>query len=164
MFMIALVTENRARRSIDMRDSSLRRANIPGKVCKAHTNPLFMDLKLLKVRDLIKFNQLKFVFEFYKGNLPVEFNNIFEFNSNIHNYETNSASKYLLHIPRIFTATYGNKSIKYQCPLIWNETFRNDIAIDNDASKNVCLNQIHNIYQFKRTLKKHFIYFYSIEQ
>ena len=62
---------------------------------KAHTNPLFMDLKLLKVRDLIKINQLKFVFEFYKGNLPVEFNNIFEFNSNIHNYETNSASKYL---------------------------------------------------------------------
>ena len=131
---------------------------------KAHTNPLFMDLKLLKVRDLIKIYQLKFVFEFYKGNLPVEFNNIFEFNRNIHKYETNSASKYLLHIPRIFTATYGNKSIKYHCPLIWNETVRNDIVIDNDVSKNVCLNQIHNIYQFKRTMKKHFIYFYSLEQ
>ena len=104
---------------------------------KAHTNPLFIDLKLLKVRELIKIQQLNFVFGFYKGLLPVEFHNIFEFNSNIHSYETNSASKYLLHIPRIFTATYGNKSIKYLCPMIWNETIRNDIVIDKNVSKNI---------------------------
>ena len=48
--------------------------------------------------------------------------------------------------------------------MIWNETIRNDIVIDKNVSKNIRLNQIHIIYQFKRTLKKHFIYYYSFEQ
>ena len=35
----------------------------------SHTNPLFLQLKLLKVRDIIKQQQLKLVYEFYKKSI-----------------------------------------------------------------------------------------------
>ena len=128
----------------------------------SHTNPIFIDLKLLKVRDIIKSQQLNLVYKFYKNLLPTDLQSLFEFDSNIHNYETTSAMKHLLHIPRIFTATYGNKSIKYQCPIVWNATVKNNIIIDNKIINNVAIDLIHNIHQFKRTLKKHFLYCYTL--
>ena len=128
----------------------------------SHTNPLFLQLKLLKVLDIIKQQQLKLVYEFYKNLLPTDLQSIFELNSDIHSYQTNSAHKHLLHIPRIYTATFGNKSIKYHCPILWNATVKNNIVIDNDSKNNVPIDNIHNISQFKRTLKKHFLHCYTL--
>ena len=68
---------------------------------------------MMKIKLLIKQQQLKLVYEFYKNLLPTDLQSIFELNSDIHSYQTNSAHKHLLHIPRIYTATYGNKSIEY---------------------------------------------------
>ena len=94
--------------------------------------------------------------------MPTDLQSIFELNSDIHSYQMNSAHKHLLHIPRIYTATYGNKSIKYHCPILWNATVKNNIAIDNDSKNNVPIDNIHNISQFKRTLKKHFLHCYTL--
>ena len=66
---------------------------------------------------------------FIKNLLPTDLQSIFELNSDIHSYQTNSAHKHLLHIPRIYTTTYGNKSIKYHCPILWNATVKNNITI-----------------------------------
>ena len=79
----------------------------------------------MKVREIIKSQQLKLAYEFYKNNLPTDLKQIFEFDRNIHNYETISASRDLLHVPRIYTVTYGIKSIKYYCPILWNQTVKN---------------------------------------
>ena len=153
-------------------DENLRMIEVLQKKClrimtfsenNSHTNPLFIDLKMLKIRDIIKSQQLKLVYEFYKNLLPFNLQNLFIFDNDVHNYQTNSASKHLLHIPRIFTATYGTKSIKYQCPILWNSTFKNKIAINNNTKNNVAIDQIHNIFQFKRTLKKHFLYTYTLQ-
>ena len=127
---------------------------------KSHTNPLFLQLKLLKVCDIIKQQQLKLVYEFYKNLLPTDLQSIFELNSDIHSYQTNSAHKHLLHTPRIYTTTYGNKSIKYHCPILWNAQLK--ITFDNDSKNNVPIGNIHNIFQFKRTLKKHFLHCYTL--
>ena len=43
----------------------------------SHTNPLFIDLKLLKVRDIIKTQQLKLVYNFYNNSLPTDLKNLF---------------------------------------------------------------------------------------
>ena len=129
----------------------------------SHTNSLFIDLKLLKVRDIIKPQQLKLVSEFYKHLLPTHVQSLFEFDIDVHNYQTNSASKHLLHIPRIYTVTYGSKCIKYYGPIVWNAIVKNNIAIDSDIKNNVAIDQIHNVFQFKRTLKKHFLQSYTSE-
>ena len=126
----------------------------------SHTNPLFYNLRLLKVRDIIKSQQLKLVFEFCNNLLPIELENTFKFVSNVHNYNTISASNNLLYIPRIFTSTYGRKSIKFRCPILWNYTVKNGISIDNNAKNNVAIDSILNVYRFKMLLKKHFLYKY----
>ena len=128
----------------------------------SHTNPLFMNLKLLKVREIIKSQQLKLAYEFYKIQLPPSIQNLFQLDSDIHNYETNSSAKHLLHIPQIITTSYGNKSLKYHCPILWNSTIKNNIAIDNKVKNNVSIDKIHITHQFKRILKKHYLYTYSL--
>ena len=50
----------------------------------SHTNHLFIDLKLLKVRDIIKSQQLKLVYDFYNNVLPTDLQNLFIFSSDIH--------------------------------------------------------------------------------
>jgi hypothetical protein len=131
----------------------------------SHSNPLFIDLKLLKVRDIIKSQQLKLVYEFYNNVLPTDLQNLFSSSSDIHstNLKLKSVYKKLLFIPRIKTVTYGNKSIKYHCAELWNNTFKNGISIDKNVKNNVAVDQIHNVFQFKRLLKKHFLYSYTLE-
>ena len=87
----------------------------------SHSNPLFIDLKILKLDDVIKLNILKFTYEFNHNLLPSDISNIFDYNSAIHKYKTRSATNQGLFVPEIFTSNYGTKSIKYQGPLLWND-------------------------------------------
>ena len=123
-----------------------------------HTNQLFYDFKLLKVRDIIKSQQLKLVFEFRKNLLPIELQKLFKLASDVHHYDTISASNHLLHIAGILTSTYGRNSIKFQCPALWNITVKKGISINNNVKNNIDIDSIHNVHQFKNILKKHFLY------
>ena len=113
----------------------------------SHTNQLFIDLKLLKVRQIIESQQLKLVYDFYDDNLPTDLKSLFTLSSNIHttNLELNSARKNFIHIPSIKTVTYGNKSIKFHCAELWNNKFKNGISIDEVVNHNVNINQIHMV-------------------
>jgi len=128
----------------------------------SHTNPLFNNLNLLKVRDIIKMHQLTLVYSFYNNLLPTELNKLFVLDSNIHDHGTRSVSRNLLHIPRVFTSSFGNNSIKYKGPILWNFIAKNGIAIDGNIDNNINIDSIHNRFQFTRTLKKHFMYNYSV--
>ena len=130
---------------------------------RSHSNPLFLDLKLLKVRDIIKSQQLKLVYDFCNNILPIDLQNLFKFSVDTQstNCDLNSARKKLLYIPTTETVTYGDKSLKYHCAKLWNHTFRNDVTIDNKAKNKVSINQIYNVHQFRRVLKKYFLYEYS---
>ena len=88
------------------------------------TNQLFIDLKLLKDRDVIKSQRLKLVYEYYDKSLSIDLQNLFPLSSEVHptNLELNSARK-MLHIPTINT-TYGIKSNKFRCAELWNEKFK----------------------------------------
>ena len=123
------------------------------------TNHLFTNLKLLKVNDIIKFHKLKLVYDFLENDLPSDLMNLFRPGGEVHttNLELNSARKNLIHIPSINTNSYGNKSIKYHCAKLWNEMFKNGIAINRDQSKNVSLSNIKSGQHFKKVLKKTFL-------
>ena len=81
----------------------------------------------------------------------------FQLNNNVHDHHT----RQLFHVPSVDTSTYGIRSIKFHCPELWNNTWKNGIAIDKCQLNNISFDQIHNIHQFKRALKKHFLYNYS---
>ena len=71
--------------------------------------------------------------------------------------------KNLIHIPSINTKSYGNISIKYHCAKLWNEFFKTGITINSDRKKNVFLDNIKSSQHFKKVLKKHLLYMYSLE-
>ena len=83
----------------------------------SNTDQSFIDLGLLKVREVIKLNQLKVVYDFYVKNLPDDLMSLFILSSNVHstNKVLNSALNHLLHTPSFHTVTYGRNSIKYHC-------------------------------------------------
>ena len=105
------------------------------------------------------------VYDFYEGNLPADLMTLFRPCNDVHltNMHLNSTIKNLIHIPSINTLTYGNRSIKYACAKLWNEFFIRGIAIDSDRAHNISLRDIKNKQHFKKILKKHFLYNYSLE-
>jgi hypothetical protein len=53
-----------------------------------HTSPLFKNLGLLKLFDIIKMSNLLFMHDFYTNRLPTVFNDFFFFISDKHTYST----------------------------------------------------------------------------
>ena len=132
----------------------------------SNTDKLYIDLGLLKVRDVIKMNQLKVIYDFYDKKLPNDLMSLFVLSSNVHttNQVLNSALNNLIHIPGFHTVTYGKNSIKYHCAKLWNDMFPTGlIKVDNDHHNDayIHLSKINSIHYFKKVLKKHFLYTYK---
>ena len=119
----------------------------------AHTNPIFQELELLKVQDVIKTQQLKLVFDFHTGGLREDLMSLFQLTTDVQttNLVLNSENRNLLYLPPFKTMTYGKRSIKYQCPKIWNHTFKTG-TLQITSDKNVNIESIKTIQNFK---KKH---------
>ena len=129
-----------------------------------NTDQSIIDLGLLKVREIIKVQQLKIVYDFYDKKLPNELMSLFVMSSDVHqtNQVLNSAINNLIHIPGFNTVTYGKESIKYHCAKLWNEMLPNGfIQVDAERKNNVHLSKINSIHYFKKLLKKHFLFKYS---
>ena len=69
---------------------------------KEHTNPVFIDLKILKFYDLVWFQTAIFMHDFH---LPVVFNQYFILVNKSHNYNTRSASKLNYSLPYVHVRT-----------------------------------------------------------
>ena len=131
------------------------------------SNQTFIDLKFLKVRDVIKFFQLKLVYDFQCTILPTDLMELFQLSCEIRTDtfgSLNSIDKKLLYIPKFNTITYGKESLRYVCPFLWNETFKTGtIVVNDDKKKNTPVSKIKTVYNFKNALKRHYLYRYSIE-
>ena len=125
---------------------------------RSHTNHLFLKHKILKVREIIKLHQLQLLYNFLDNSLPTDLNKLFNLNESVHRHQT----RQVFHIPGVNTSTFGINSIKFRCPDLWNNIWKNGISIDNDHKNNITFGHIYSIYQFKRLLKKHFLYQYSL--
>ena len=89
----------------------------------SHANPLFIDLKILKVHDVIKLQQLKLAYEYCNNLIPQDLRTFFNCSFETHTSTLTSLSsvqKSFLTIPTIKTVHSGNKSLKFQCASLWN--------------------------------------------
>ena len=130
----------------------------------SNTDESYINLGLLKVREVIKTNQLKVVYDFYDKKLPDDLMSLFVLSSNVHatNQALNSAINHLIHIPSFDTITYGRNSIKYRCAQIWNSMFPTGlIQVDADRQNDIHLSKINSIHYFKKILKRHFLHKYK---
>ena len=105
----------------------------------AHTDPLFHELKILKIDDINFLQTATFMFRYAKNLLPQAFNNFFSYNKNIHSYPTRTRNNIHLKNPRILLA---HKSLRHHGPDVWN-------ALPNHSKHSTSF-----LKPFKRKLKE----------
>ena len=84
---------------------------------RAHTAPLFSKLEILDIFQVNTLDTAKFMFRYHNNLLPPLFRNLFMTNSQVHRYDTRTASNYRVHSCRTNIKKF---SILYQGPRIWN--------------------------------------------
>ncbi len=119
----------------------------------AHTEPLFKKLKLLKLSDLLRLNELKFYYKYVNKMVPEYFssdNSDFNLltNSSIHEHNTRQRNK--LHIAKTYHK-YADKCIRHNIPKTVNNTNSNILDKINT----------HSIQGFSKYIKTIYIQNYS---
>jgi hypothetical protein len=104
----------------------------------AHTEPLFKNLQILKLKDIFTFQLSKIMYSFINISLPDPLMTMFTVNTHIHSHETRQ-----LHQPHIQyrKTAFLSKTFIYQAPETWYklpETIR----------------QLRSQYSFNRSVKK----------
>ena len=93
---------------------------------RAHTEPIFLDLKLLNIDKLYKQKILLFMFKYVRGCLPKLFNNCYIRNVDMHSYVTRQQNK--LHTHKCRTSS-AQKAIRCYGVILWDE-FSSKVCID----------------------------------
>lgn len=103
----------------------------------SHSAPLFLNLEILNIYDINKFQICLFVFKFLNNSLPNSFKHFFHINSQIHFYNTRSSNQLHTHY---FRTRLAQSSIKYRGPVLWNNL-------------STILQSYSSLYCFKKYLK-----------
>jgi hypothetical protein len=104
---------------------------------RAHSNPLFLKHRTLKVSDIYLHQLGIFMHQFISNNLPNSLQNMFVFNSQIHSYQTRHSHDF--HIP-FCSSSRSMNCVSFQGPKYWN-------SLDDS------LKRCKGTYMFKRKLK-----------
>ena len=104
----------------------------------AHSSPIFANLGILKLEDLIFLDNALFMHDYYSNQLPSVFSNFFKSVSEVHHYNTRLASKNKYYLPKART-NYGKFNIRFSGTKVWN-------SLEDDIKS-------MNRYLFKKNLK-----------
>ena len=83
----------------------------------AHTDPLFENLKLLKLKEIYVYSAQLFMFKFHQIKLPPIFFTFFTRNDSIHSYPTRQ--QYKLHVP-LPTTPLSSRCIRNTGVVLYN--------------------------------------------
>ena len=81
------------------------------------STPLFQSLCILPISNVNILQICVFVYQSIHKLLPICFHSVFQFNSQIHNFNTRSANN--LH-PNFSTTTFSQFSVSFRGPHFWN--------------------------------------------
>ena len=84
------------------------------------SSSLFLELKILKVFDLVKVLNILFIHQYLNSMLPVDTLNTFTFQNNAHLYDTRSNELGLLTLPTVKSKSYGINSLSKCAISQWN--------------------------------------------
>ena len=98
-----------------VQNEGLRILNFKGSL--EHSSPLYKNSKILKLIELIKLNNILFVYDQINNNLPNAFENYFQLKRQQHNHFTRGNT---LNVPQVNTSLYGSNSITLSAIRDWN--------------------------------------------
>ena len=96
------------------------------------TNPLFRNLKIMKFKDILAYNNCIFVHDQLNENLPERFCNFFTTAPAQHNYNTRDSRNVTIIKSITNSVTHGLSSVKHKAASDWNTIIKhiNTIGID----------------------------------
>ena len=92
-------------------------------------------MKILKLNDVILFNNRIFVLKRIRKEQPNAFSNFFKVSHNEDNYNTRGAN---IIKPTLKTATYVLNSVKYKSADDWNKLQKNHLVNTDIATETFC--------------------------
>ena len=121
----------------------------------APTNPLFKDLQILQLNDIIKTNNVIFVHKTINGLSPSHFDDFYELHTPIHRYNTvnNPNSLYSIPAGSVSLSNIENNTLKYKCAQDWNQILKIISASTNHTQRLLNI----SIPKLKSITKAHFI-------
>ena len=104
------------------------------------SEPLFKELEILRVTDLVILHNALFMYHYYYNLLPSSFANFFQTVASMHSHNTRLASKSTYYINTIKT-NYGKFNIRFAAVKVWNhldesikhlplKTFKNKVKLN----------------------------------
>ena len=115
----------------------------------SHSEPLFKSTKLLKIKDIMKVQQLKFIYKLMNNSTPAYFESMYPDNRrNIHSY--NTRSRHHFQIPRI-KHEFARHCLRYEIPIAIN-------SLSTAVSSKILT---HSLYSFGQYVKRTIIDNYS---
>ena len=129
---------------------------------EAHSDPLFKNLGLLKLPDIMKINNIIFVHNVLNNKAPTVFNNYFKFKP-LHEHNTIRNPNSLYSVPRgslelpKTNLLVGKKSVKYICANTWNITLKELSRLYPDLANNPNWFKDLSVFKLKKLLKNHFL-------
>ena len=99
---------------------------IAGVPPRSHTDPIFVQYRLLRFTNIFQLNIALFMYRFHHGLLPNTFNLLFIRNSQYHSYETRQGS--MISMPRCRTDR-TKRTIRYQGVHVWNRILSLNINV-----------------------------------
>ena len=99
----------------------------------AHTDPIFKELKILKLDDIYLFHLGKFMYLFQNNLLQRPFGNLILWTNQVHNYNTRSSNQNLFYVPFCRT-NLRQFCVHYQGPFFFN-TLNSDIRNASSVSQ-----------------------------
>ena len=88
---------------------------------RTSATPLYAELGILKLFDLVKLMNILYVHKYLNGNLPIDTLESLEFSKTNHSYGTRSNKVGLLKRPNVNTSSYGLASFTRISSNQWNE-------------------------------------------
>ena len=86
---------------------------------KDHSNPLFKDLMLLRLDDVLGSEVIKFFYKFSRNELPKSVCGQFNLVQEVHT--RNTCNNLLIYIPRMSTSRNSNHSLRGDGASLWNK-------------------------------------------
>jgi len=113
-----------------------------------HSDPIFKELKLLKLQDIMKIKIAKYMYALHKQILPSPLRDIITTNSSIHSHNTRNINNFHIESRRTSRASM---SLRHKGPLVWY-----------NLPKSIKMS--YNSKSFVTNLKKHVLQSYNSRQ
>ena len=130
-----------------IQEKTIRILNLKSKTDSV--NPLFKNSKIMKMKDILTFNNCLVVYDQINEDMPFSFEDLFSTSENQHSYNTRGRKNNTIVKTLPNSTTYFLNSVRHRAASKWNEIIKTINTIDQ--------NNLISKTKFVKSLKEHIL-------